>query len=67
MEVLYELRIRFGEEGQDIVALERDADHLQLEQGSDVFIIPKKNAAAFADALGSWISSGGRMPNTTTA
>jgi hypothetical protein len=61
MEVVYELRARFGDECEDIVASEHDDDRLQLEQGGEVLVIPKAHAAVFMERLATWVSTGGRV------
>lgn len=60
MEAIYELRARFGEDAEDIVASEHSEFDLQLVQGNDLIIIPKAHASAFAKALTTWISTDGK-------
>lgn len=60
MEAVYELRCRFGDDAQDVVASEHNPNDLQIVQGDDLILIPKSSASAFAEKLLEWISTGGR-------
>jgi hypothetical protein len=61
MRILHNLKIDFGEcSHEKIEAFEYDENSLMLQQGGDMILVPKSDAAAFGEALLAWISTGGK-------
>lgn len=52
MEALYELRMSFGEDAEDITAAKTGDDEIAITQGSETIIIPEKDAKSLL--LRSW-------------
>lgn len=61
MDAVYELRVKFGEDAQDIVASEYDDDCLQLAQNDDIIIVPRDAAKGFVEKLTAWVNHGMEM------